>query len=118
MLGKQPHVSDRHQRPSTHTSRKSIWPSFPRPSAYVPTLQGKDGESCFLALWGKNGGKKERTVRNESLPTDWLFLPNRLYSMKKHLPGKIGVCGFVRVKEELSKTGADYQRKGAPGTGT
>lgn len=32
--------------------------------------------------------------------------------MKEHLPGKTEVCGFVRVKEELSKTGPEYQRKG------
>lgn len=36
-------------------------PSLPKPSAYVPAPQGKDGESCFLALWGNNGRKKERT---------------------------------------------------------
>lgn len=32
--------------------------------------------------------------------------------MKEHLPGKTEVCGFVRVKEDLSKTGPEYQRKG------
>lgn len=32
--------------------------------------------------------------------------------MKEHLLGKTEVCVFMRVKEELSKTGPEYQRKG------
>lgn len=55
-------------------------------------------------------------MRCKSLPTDWLLVHNRLYSMKKHLFGKDSVTGFVRGRELLFQNVIDYQRKRTQGS--